>query len=123
MNKNLALAALIAVASIGVPAFAHHSFAMFDQKKEMKISGTIKALQWTNPHIWIQVMAPDAQGKIVEWSIEGGSLNTVKRWGWKKTDLKPGEKVTLSLHPIRDGKNAGALISLKTQSGVVWGGK
>ena len=121
MNKNLALAALIAVASIGVPAFAHHSFAMFDQKKEMKISGTIKALQWTNPHIWIQVMAPDAQGKIVEWSIEGGSLNTVKRWGWKKDVIKAGDKVTVKIHPMRDGSLGGSLINIKLPNGQTLG--
>ena len=122
--KKFLIAVPVMAGLIAAPAIAHHSFAMFDRDKEITLVGTVKEFQWTNPHIFVQVVVPNKKGKgTTEWSVEGASLNTVKRWGWKKTDLKPGEKVTLSLHPIRDGKNAGALISLKTQSGVVWGGK
>ena len=60
--KTLGLAG-IAVAMYAIPAFAHHSFAMFDTEKKMVLDGTIKEFQWTNPHSWIQMMVPNAAGR------------------------------------------------------------
>ena len=101
---------------------AHHSFAMFDQTKETTLTGKLKELQWTNPHIWVQVMAPDpATGKDVEWSIEGGSPNGLSRSGWKRTSLKPGDKAVAVIHPLKDGTNGGSLVSVSV-NGVKIGG-
>ena len=66
-------------------ALAHHSAAMFDDSRVVELKGVVKELQWTNPHIWVQVMAKDpASGKEVEWSIEGGSPNGLSRRGWTR---------------------------------------
>ena len=74
--KTAIFSAAAVLTVFAATASAHHSFAMFDQSKEMTLDGTLKELQWTNPHIWVQVMAKDpATGKEVEWSIEGGSPN------------------------------------------------
>jgi hypothetical protein len=78
-KKMLALAGFAAVALAAAPAFAHHSFAMFDSAKNVTLEGTIKEFQWTNPHSWIQIVAKDASGKDVEYSIEGGSLAETRR--------------------------------------------
>jgi hypothetical protein len=92
-------------------AFAHHSFAMFDQDKEVKLVGTIKEVQWTNPHIWVQVMAPNpATGQMVEWSIEGGSPNGLSRQGWRRNSLKAGDSVEITIHPLKNGENGGSLM-------------
>jgi hypothetical protein len=91
--------------------FAHHSFAMFDQDKEVKLVGTIKEVQWTNPHIWVQVMAPNpATGQMVEWSIEGGSPNGLSRQGWRRNSLKAGDSVEITIHPLKNGENGGSLM-------------
>jgi len=94
-------------------ALAHHSFAMFDNKKEMTLEGTLKELQWTNPHIWVQVMVPDpATGKEVEWSIEGGSPNNLSRRGWSRNAMKPGDKVVVLIHPLKNGEPGGSLMKI-----------
>jgi hypothetical protein len=102
---------------IGVPALlftlqslAHHSGAMFDDKKSTTLTGTVKDYQWTNPHCWIQVLVPGAQGPI-EWSIEMGSPAQLFRGGWKRGTLKPGDKITVAIHPLRDGTNGGLFVS------------
>ncbi len=76
---------------------------MFDNEKEMTLEGTIKEFQWTNPHTWTQVLVKDASGKEVEWSIEGGSPNSLSRAGWKRTSIKPGDQATLVIHPLKNG--------------------
>jgi hypothetical protein len=92
-------------------AFAHHSFAMFDNAKEQTLEGTIKDFQWTNPHIWIQVNVKGADGKLTEWSIEGGSPNGLKRSGWSKKSMSAGDKVVMKIHPLKDGTSGGSFMS------------
>jgi len=106
-----ALASLLAL-SLSPSASAHHSFAMFDNTKETTLNGTIKELQWTNPHIWIQVLVGDPAGKVVEWSIEGGSPNNLARKGWSRNSLKSGDKVVITIHPLKNGDNGGSLMKV-----------
>ncbi len=120
-KKMLALAGFATVALAAAPAFAHHSFAMFDSQKNLTLDGTIKEFQWTNPHSWIQIMVKDASGKEVEWSIEGGSPNGLARQGWKRTSLKPGDKAVAVVHPLKDGTAGGSLVTV-TVGGVQVGG-
>jgi hypothetical protein len=95
----IAIAAMLTASS----ALAHHSFAMFDQSKTVTIQGTVKDFRWTNPHVFIQVMVKNDQGVDEEWSIEMTSPEHLVRTGWKPGTLKPGDKVTLNIHPLRDG--------------------
>ena len=120
-KKMLALAGFAAVALAAAPAFAHHSFAMFDSTKNVTLEGTIKEFQWTNPHSWVQIVAKDASGKDVEYSIEGGSPNGLARQGWKRTSLKPGDKAVLVMHPLKDGTAGGSLVTVSV-GGVQVGG-
>jgi hypothetical protein len=106
-----ALTSLLAI-SLEQSASAHHSFAMFDNTKETTLNGTIKELQWTNPHIWIQVLVGDPAGKVVEWSIEGGSPNNLARKGWSRNSLKSGDKVVITIHPLKNGDNGGSLMKV-----------
>ncbi len=106
----LAIAAGAAAVALGsTPVSAHHSFAMFDRSKTVTIEGTVKEFQWTNPHVWIQLNVPDAAGKNVEWSIEGISPNYLSRIGWKPSSVKPGDKASIIINPLRDGTPGGAL--------------
>jgi len=120
-KKMLALAGVAAVSLAAAPAFAHHSFAMFDSTKNTTLEGTIKEFQWTNPHSWVQIVVKDASGKDVEYSIEGGSPNGLARQGWKRTSLKPGDKAVLIMHPLKDGTAGGSLVSVSV-NGVKVGG-
>ena len=114
-----AISALLASAVLcsGGSAWAHHSFAMFDQNRQVSIAGTIKAFEWTNPHAFIEIEAPD--GKV--WSVELNSPNNLVRQGWKRTALKPGDKVTVVLNPLRDGQSGGLFNAVTLPSGQVLG--
>ena len=84
----------------------------FDNTKETTLNGTIKELQWTNPHIWIQVLVGDPAGKVIEWSIEGGSPNNLARKGWSRNSIKAGDKVAITIHPLKNGDNGGSLMKV-----------
>ena len=119
MNMRTIFAAGIAASLFAMPVFAHHSFAMFDAEKESTLEGTIKDFLWTNPHSWILVMIPNAQGVEEEWAIELGSPGNLSRRGWQPDTLTPGMKVTAIVHPLRDGTNGGALMALTLPDGNV----
>jgi hypothetical protein len=107
----LALGALVASA----PAAAHHSFAMFDQKKVVTLDGTVTQFQWTNPHSFLEL---DVPGKG-HWSVELNSPNNLKRQGWTRSVLKTGDKVTVRLNPLRNGEHGGLFLDVRMPSGKV----
>jgi hypothetical protein len=121
MHQSRPLAAqLVAVLSLVVaatPALAHHSFAMFDREHPMPIEGVVKDFQWTNPHVWIQVMAPDAKGVSQEWGVECTSVNFMRRQGWASQSLKPGDRVKLVIFPLKDGSHGGQFNKLTELNG------
>ena len=119
MLRHLLTAAAFACLAI-LPASAHHSAAMFDSGKEVVLVGTIKEFQYTNPHSWIQILVPrQGGGGEVEWSIETAAPIVLLRAGIRPTSLRPGDKVTLRTHPLRDGKPGGNLIDVKKADGTV----
>jgi hypothetical protein len=84
-----------------MPAFPHHSYSMFDMKKEVTLEGTVRNFQWTNPHIWIDLVVIDkATGQPVNWSVEGSGPTLLAREGWRRDTIKPGDKVILVTHPL-----------------------
>jgi hypothetical protein len=98
-------------------AQAHHSFAMFDMTKEVKVEGTIRQFQWTNPHAYIQLVAKDSAGKDVEWSMEKGAPMYLYARGWRPSSLKAGQKITVTLNPLRNGKPGGVVKDVTTADG------
>jgi hypothetical protein len=102
---SLAAAALIAVT---LEAAAHHSGAMFDDAKEITVTGKVKEFQYTNPHSWLLVDVADAEGKVTTWGFEAEGPSTLMRAGIRKSDLPPGTEITISGRPMRDGRPAAA---------------
>ena len=119
---NRLLLPCLLFAGTALPVLAHHSFSMFDEKKELVLMGQVKEFQWSNPHTWIQLNVTDATGKVVEWSIEGGSPNLVGRQGWKRNTFKPGDQVRITVHPLRDGQPGGSFMQAVLPDGRVLGG-
>ncbi len=70
--------------------FAHHSFAMFDQKKDVTLKGVVREFQWTNPHAFIHIEVPNDSGGKDPWQVELNSPNNLTRQGWKSTSVKAG---------------------------------
>ncbi len=117
------LIALTAAAMIGVaaPALAHHSYAMFDRDKELRLTGTIKAFYWTNPHSAIQIDVPNGSGGDDTWGVECNSPNNLARMGWKSDSLKPGDKVAITIHPLRSGEHGGSFMYVTFPDGHTLG--
>ena len=103
-------------------ALAHHSFAMFDLGEEVTVEGVVKEFQFTNPHVWIQMMVPDGKGGETEWSIESGAPGMMIRAGWKSSTLKVGDRITLTMHPLKSGKPSGSLVKVTVPDGRLLGG-
>lgn len=107
----------IAAALLAGPAFAHHSFAMFDSTKNVTLEGTVKGFDWTNPHMWLYVMVPQPNGQAMEYPLEMMAVQGAVKLGWKPDSVKAGDKVTFEFHPLRDGHPGGQLISVVLPDG------
>ena len=110
MHRRIAVSCFAAAALFGAPAAAHHSAAMFDRDRKVTVSGTVRELQWTSPHCWLQVLAPGDAGPV-EWSIEMGAPIELYRGGWRPGSLKAGDKITVVFNPTRDGAKGGLFVS------------
>ena len=119
MRRSL-IAALALVAAGPLPALAHHSFAMFDPEKTIAVSGSVTEFTWGNPHTWIQVMPSDGSS-AKPWGVEAGSPNMMIRQGWKSSLIKVGDKVTVKIHPMKDGSTTGSLVNITLADGRVLG--
>jgi hypothetical protein len=120
-HKSLSLAA-VAASFLAVPASAHHSFAMFDSANPMTMTGTVREFEWANPHSWLRVMIEDEEsGRELLWAFELGSPIQQTRVGWSADSLKPGDIVTVLIHPLKDGSRAGGLITATLPDGSVLG--
>jgi hypothetical protein len=101
-----------------VPCMAHHSFGIFDQSRSVTLHGTVRELQWTNPHCFIQMLVT-SQNSTREWSIEMHSPSVMYRVGWRPGSFRPGDQVTIVINPLRDGTNGGSLVSATDATGRV----
>ncbi len=114
--KVLAVAGLVLPLLAG-QALAHHSFAMFDPEKLITQTGLVKEFEWTNPHVWIHIMVPDQSGKSVEYSFEMQAVAAVISGGWRPDSVRPGDKVTIEYHPLKDGSRGGELVAATLADG------
>lgn len=107
-TKFIGSIAAAMLAAVTMQALAHHSGAMFDDKKEVTLTGTVKEFQYTNPHSWLLVDVKGADGKITTWGFEAEGPSTLVRAGIRKSDFAPGTPITITGHPMKDGRPAAA---------------
>ena len=107
----------------GVPVVAHHSFAAFDQSREVTVKGRVVEFQWTNPHAWLMVKGKTANGPDEEWSFEMISPSVLRRNGWARNTLKPGDEVTVTANPAKDGTRFGLMLAVFDAKGQPVGGE
>lgn len=115
-RKGFGTALVLAVCSL--PVAAHHSTAMFDFQKTVTLTGTVKDFAWTNPHTWTNVTVDSGKGTAV-YGLEGMSPNYLSRNGWTRRTLQPGDKVTVEVHPLKDGRKGGFMVSAKLADGTL----
>src|SRR5262245_9272336 len=103
----LTIAAVIVVAA---PGLAHHSGAMFEKEKTITLEGVVKEFQYTNPHSWLLVDVKNKDGSVTTWGFEAEGPSTLQRAGIRLSDLKPGTRLKITGHPMKDGTPAAAWV-------------
>jgi hypothetical protein len=104
---------LVAVTSVS----AHHAAAGIDRTATKELKGVIKAFSWQNPHSWMEVDVVGADGKVVTWTVEMTAPSYLVRAGWKSSTVKPGDEVTVTVRPLKNGDPGGLFVSVKLADG------
>ena len=108
------------VFALAAAASAHHAAApVFDMTAQKTVTGVVKSVDWTNPHIWVWVDVPNAAGQLETWGFEGMSPNFLARRGWTRTTLPAGAKITVTFRPLRDGRPGGMFMTGRLEDGKV----
>ena len=113
MRRRLVHAAVMLgiVAAGSGRALAHHSAAMFDEKKTITVEGEVKEFQFTNPHSWLLVDVKDKDGKVTTWGFEAEGPSTLARAGIRPSDFKAGTRLKITGNPMKDGRPAAIWVS------------
>lgn len=114
--KHIAATILSLTLSSGL-ALAHHSYAMFDASRTILIEGTVKRWELTSPHANLFVTVTSADGTQQDWGMEAPGPAILLRAGWTKSTVKPGDKVTVELNPLRDGRTGGNMRKITLSDG------
>jgi hypothetical protein len=118
--SRLSSAICVAGLLIGpVSALAHHSGTMFENEKTVTVSGTVSKFEYVNPHCWLYVVVTDDKGEETLWGFEAEGPSALMRAGIKNDALQPGDLVTVTARPMRDGRPAGAWVSVTKADGTV----
>jgi len=117
MNRHvLALAAILSTA-VAIPVAAHHSAAMFDFRKPVTTTGTVKAIKVLNPHTHMLLSIKDAKGTR-DWDFEGHSASNFFRAGYVRDSVKVGDKISITYAPMHDGTDGGYIVAFTTAGGA-----
>lgn len=106
---------------VAVPAWAHHSAAMFDDQVVLTLKGTVTKFDYLNPHSWLYVTVENDDGTSTEWGFELDAPPRLRRLGVSPSHWQPGDKVTLKTNPLRDGRPAGHLVGAVSAGGRTFG--
>jgi len=94
---------------VSISVSAHHGNAEYDEKRPLTMKGTVTEFMWASPHSKIFLNAKDPRGSVVHWSIETLSPGKLARAGWTKDAVKPGDQVTVTFSPAKNGSPTGFL--------------
>jgi Family of unknown function (DUF6152) len=114
MKARLIVLALGAAVMAADAASAHHSFSMYDRHRTVTLSGVVKEYIWMAPHVTISVLSEGSRNNTVTWSVEGSSPSVLARGGWTGALLRPGDKISVGIHPRKD-RTAGGLLADEQQ--------
>lgn len=114
------MAAAVALVPVGFAA-AHHSAAMFDDQKELVLTGTVTKFEYVNPHSWLYVDVENEDGTVTAWGFELDAPPRLRRLGISPHFWEPGERVTVVTHPLKSGRPAGSLVGAVSADGQTFG--
>jgi hypothetical protein len=116
--RFLMVFALAVGVSIGsIPLFAHHGNAAFENEKKLTMKGTVTEWFWANPHCFIQFDVKDDNGQVVHWVVETSAPPSMINSGWTKQTLKPGDQITVTVLPVKNGRPVGRVAEVVLPNG------
>jgi hypothetical protein len=120
--RNWLVVVLLVVVAFMVPSvllFAHHGTASFDTEKKLTLKGTVTEWFWANPHCFVKFDAQDEKGNVVHWVVETSNPSDMSNLGWTKQTFKPGDQVTVTFQPVKNGKPIGRVMQVVLANGQV----
>ena len=112
---------LLAGVVVATPVFAHHGNAAFDAGKRLELAGAVTEWIWANPHCWLKFDVKDQSGKVVNWVVETSNAADMTERGWSKRTFTAGDRVTVTLEPVKSGQPVGRVISVLLPNGKTLG--
>ena len=123
-GKFLMVVALgIGVSTFSLPLFAHHGAAAYDMGKTVTLKGAVTQWVWANPHCILQLDVMDDRGQVVQWSAETENPSSMVHYGYTKQSLKPGDQVTVTVIPAKNGKPFGRIREVVLPNGQKLSGR
>lgn len=119
--KTSIVAAFVLILLGTTAASAHHSLAIYNRSTYKTVEGTVKQFSWSNPHVQIALTVMGEDGAAKDWNFEGGSINRLVTRGFKRNTMMPGDKVSVSYNPKRDGGTGGFFLAVTAADGHVYG--
>ena len=116
-NRAALIVAALCAGGSSAPVFAHHSFGLYDMGRTVEIDGTVAQMEWSNPHCWLFIRVDSSPAAQSGYGFEMTSVGEMTRRGWKKNAVKPGDRVKVRYHPLRDGRTGGLMMAVITADG------
>ena len=105
-RKSAGVAVALGLWVAATPLTGHHSFAAhYDEANPVTITGQVRKVVWKNPHVVLNIDVPGDGGKVTSWQLEMGSPNGLMQQGWRVDSIKPGDQVTVTGFPAKDGSH------------------
>jgi len=125
MRNKLAAISLVVVglSAVSVPLFAHHGYAAYDTDRKVTLKGTVTQYVWANPHCVLLFDVTDDRGQVVPWSAETENPSSMVHYGWTKDSIKPGDQVTITVVPAKNGKPIGRIQEVVLPNGQKLAGR
>lgn len=117
-TRTVALSAIAIVLS-AIPALSHHSNSAYQVDQIITLTGVVREWRWSNPHTWLYVTVREENGEEVEWAVEGRAPGILRRAGWDRDILQPGETVTIHASPAKDGSRVGIIARVTKADGTI----
>jgi len=119
----MVLALCVGVSILSLPLLAHHGNAAYDTGKNITIKGTITQWIWANPHCILQLDVTDDRGQVAQWTAETENPSSMVHYGWAKASMKPGDQVTVTVIPVKNGRTVGRIIEVVLPNGEKLAGR
>ena len=117
--RNKLITIFLALLAISVPLFAHHGTAAFDTTKQITLKATVTDWVWANPHCYLKFDAKDEKDNVVHWAAETSNPSDMVKLGWSKQTFKPGDEVTVTFIPVKNGQPIGRVQQVVLANGQI----